>query len=197
MPKETENDSLGGRLRALRERLGLSQEKAARAAGIERPNLSALEHGKLKFTSTDTQRGLAQAFSVRMGDLVAYAHGELELDVLLARRTDYKLPPDGIFHVRERTVERPTRYNNLVVALKRMAEAGEVVPPEAAAEVEENVRLLSEEDPPVATWTTFVRDHVRRRKALQDATQAEIRKALGGVAVQEDDVAKPKVRQRS
>jgi len=187
----------GQRLKTLREALKLSQQKAADAAGVERTYLSNIETGRLKFQSSDIQQKLATVYGVAMGSLVEYAHGRMPLEALMAGQAPFATLPKtdpAPPQVRERTVVYEPRYRNLGIAIKRLAEAGEGVAPDMITELENSFSALSEEDPPVAMWMELVKGHVRRRKEAADATEAQIRKALGGVAVQDSDVAKPRVK---
>ena len=70
---ETNNDlakRVGERIRQLRTSKGLSIEKLADMAGMQRPNLSRLEHGKHR-PSLDTIERLALALDVPVVDIVA------------------------------------------------------------------------------------------------------------------------------
>ena len=76
----------GGRIRALRKALALSQDALAEQSGILRTNLSNIETGKDKFTSPETQEKLARALALSIADLLAFTHGELDIETVLTRR---------------------------------------------------------------------------------------------------------------
>ncbi|MSQ14100.1 MAG: XRE family transcriptional regulator [Dehalococcoidia bacterium] len=61
---------IGAQLRALRKRRGLTVTALAQAAGMERPNLSRLEHGK-HLPSLATLERVAKALRVPVAELVA------------------------------------------------------------------------------------------------------------------------------
>ena len=63
---------VGGRVRALREERGLSQDEVARTAGIDRSHLSGIETGTgPRNVGVETLNGLARALGVRLTDLLA------------------------------------------------------------------------------------------------------------------------------
>jgi transcriptional regulator with XRE-family HTH domain len=183
-----------GRLLALRKAVGLSQQKAAEAAGMDRTHLSNLENARLKFTSHDAQQKLAAAFRVSVGDLVAYAHGELGLDELLRRRGEPKAAANEYPRSAsaERAIEYTPRYHNATLALRQLLGEGVEIPPDVAEDVVEGVRLASEEDPPVRFWRASFQQQLKLRTTYRDATLEQIRKHLGGVPVPEEDVARPR-----
>ena len=59
----------GKRLRAVREKAGISQEKLAELAGLHRTYVSTVERGKKNISLLNIER-LAVALGVRMADLM-------------------------------------------------------------------------------------------------------------------------------
>ena len=66
---------IGGRIRELREAKGLTITEVAQRAGMERPNLSRLEHGR-HLPSLDTLERLAEALEVPVAALLARRDAE-------------------------------------------------------------------------------------------------------------------------
>ncbi|MCS6902846.1 MAG: helix-turn-helix domain-containing protein [Candidatus Bipolaricaulota bacterium] len=66
--------ALGARVRAYRERAGLSQEELARRAKIGRITLSRIENGKL-YAHTRTLEKIAAALGIHLADLIAGSLG--------------------------------------------------------------------------------------------------------------------------
>ena len=77
MTKLPRTKALAQRLRALRERRGLSQRAVARAVGVAQPSVSNYERGKREVTLS-TAMGLASALDVTFCQLV-----DLETDQLI------------------------------------------------------------------------------------------------------------------
>lgn len=84
----------GVTLRLWRLHRELTQAKLARAAGLPRPNLSAIEHGKRE-VSLSTLRALALALDVRPGALVDGAPPEIVGDVSRFSRESLERIADG------------------------------------------------------------------------------------------------------
>jgi transcriptional regulator with XRE-family HTH domain len=72
--------TLGDRLRAVRERKGLSQRELARQAGIRPATLSELESGVRQNMNTDTAKRLARTLGVSIDYLVGTWDEEEEDD---------------------------------------------------------------------------------------------------------------------
>lgn len=93
-------------VRALRERLGLTQEALAERAKTEHPTfdrvyLSKIESGANKATSAKIRDGLAAAFGLNRGDLEDYLSERISLDEAARRtRTARKSDPQVITHAR-------------------------------------------------------------------------------------------------
>src|SRR5262245_41652655 len=66
-----------GRIRALREALGLSQDQVAQRAGFGRVNANRAESGTNKISSVAMRDGLARAFGLSRADFDAYLAGTL------------------------------------------------------------------------------------------------------------------------
>ena len=64
----------GKRLREIRERVGVSQEKLADLAGLHRTYVSSVERGKRNISLVNIEK-LAQALDVSLGELMPGAHG--------------------------------------------------------------------------------------------------------------------------
>jgi transcriptional regulator with XRE-family HTH domain len=71
---------------ALRERLGLTQEQIAEAAGMAQGHYAKIESGKNKASTAGVRQGLARAVGVGLEAIGAYLDGDLSLDALLAAR---------------------------------------------------------------------------------------------------------------
>lgn len=71
---------------ALRERLGLTQEQIAEAAGMAQGHYAKIESGKNKASTAGVRQGLARAVGVSLEAISAYFDGDLTLDALLAGR---------------------------------------------------------------------------------------------------------------
>jgi transcriptional regulator with XRE-family HTH domain len=78
-------DGLGGRVRALREALGLTQEGLARRGGLGRLTILRVENGENKATSHAVRAGLAAAFGLSMTDSDALLDGRLSIKRALDR----------------------------------------------------------------------------------------------------------------
>lgn len=85
---DEEKASRGDRVRALRERLEMTQDGvAARSQGkLQRTYVVRIEGGDYAITSAQQQDGLAHAFDLSREDLQQYLDGELELDEVERRR---------------------------------------------------------------------------------------------------------------
>ncbi len=68
---------MGGRVKALREAKGWSQEQLARSAGVVQMTVSKLERGLMKKPSHDTLSGIARALGVRVEELTGQANDAL------------------------------------------------------------------------------------------------------------------------
>lgn len=95
-PNPVKADSLGGRLRRLREARGLSQQQAADVAGVRRATLSAAESGGSSPLFTSVVRWLA-SWGVTRGEAAAVLLAELPLRRRKPRLTsaDPKTPEGG------------------------------------------------------------------------------------------------------
>lgn len=71
-------------VRALRTRLGLTQEQLAERAGIRRQEANKIEVGKNQCSSARIQRGLAKGFGLPLDHLLAYLDARLPLDAAVA-----------------------------------------------------------------------------------------------------------------
>jgi len=70
IPSDDSAKRIGGRVRALREKKGLSVQALADRAGMQRPNLSRLELGKHR-PSLETLERVADALGVPVADIIA------------------------------------------------------------------------------------------------------------------------------
>ena len=73
---------------ALRERLGLTQDQLAEAAGMIQGHYAKIESGKNKASTTAVRQGLARAVGVGLEAMNSYLDGDLTLDALLANRSN-------------------------------------------------------------------------------------------------------------
>lgn len=78
---------------ALRERLGLTQEQIAEAAGMAQGHYAKIESGKNKASTAGVRQGLARAVGVSLEAISAYLDGDLSLDALLAARGSSPVVP--------------------------------------------------------------------------------------------------------
>jgi transcriptional regulator with XRE-family HTH domain len=124
--------------------------------------------------------------------LLAIARGARQL----AGDEAYSVPSTETSHVAERTIEYTPRYHNAALALRQLREGGTEVPSEVVSDVVEGVSLASEEDPPVKFWRASFTQQLELRATYRHATLDQIRKHLGGVAVSDDDVPRPKLKRR-
>ena len=62
--------TMGDRIRARRQELGLSQQNLAAQVGVSRPTISELESGTRTIMNTDTAKKLARALGVSIDYLV-------------------------------------------------------------------------------------------------------------------------------
>ena len=62
--------TMGDRIRARRQELGLSQQSLAAQVGVSRPTISELESGARTTMNTDTAKKLARALGVSIDYLV-------------------------------------------------------------------------------------------------------------------------------
>lgn len=70
----------GERIRVLRERHGLSQEQLAKRAGTTPSKICAIERGRNKATSGDTQEELARGFGLTIEQVRAVLDGSLSIE---------------------------------------------------------------------------------------------------------------------
>ena len=90
------DDSPGNKIRALRTRLGLTQEGVAeRGGGIDRTEVVAVETGRNKATTVRIRGALARGLGLSIEQLGAFLSGDLGIDEVetLARAT--VLPATG------------------------------------------------------------------------------------------------------
>lgn len=78
--------AIAERIRALRDELGLTQEKVAAAGGLSRTEVVKLEGGQNQAKSERMRSALTKAFGVNRDDLAAYLDGELDLQTVMRRR---------------------------------------------------------------------------------------------------------------
>ena len=88
------NKKLGERIRALREKLGLSQEVASKKLGISRVSLSQIENGDRKLTAEEMAK-MSAAFNVNANVLLDLAQ---DIEVILQK--DKELMPEGKDEIR-------------------------------------------------------------------------------------------------
>ena len=70
---------VGGRVRSLRQALGLTQEKLADASGLARDEVCRLETGWNRATSGRVRQGLARGFGLTLEDTFAFVEGRLSV----------------------------------------------------------------------------------------------------------------------
>lgn len=100
--------SIADLVRALRERLGLTQEDLAERAKAEHPSfdrvyVSKIEAGTNKATSAKMRDGLAAAFGLSRGDLEDYLSERISVDEAVRRmratpKTPHEAPKPGAFN---------------------------------------------------------------------------------------------------
>lgn len=78
--KPQTDPELPKRVRALRKRMGLSQEKLSELGGFPRHEVSKIENGERQMRSFPARQQLARAFSLSIDDLSAYLDGRLSLE---------------------------------------------------------------------------------------------------------------------
>jgi transcriptional regulator with XRE-family HTH domain len=69
----------GERVRALREALGLTQQKLADGGGLSRDDVSRIETGRNKARSSRVRKGLATGFGLSLEAMFAFVEGELSV----------------------------------------------------------------------------------------------------------------------
>lgn len=89
------SDATGSRVRALRERLGLSQEKLAAAAQLSRVEVVKAESGANKMTSFRMRTGFARAFGMSVEQFEAFICGELDVEGALGIAREPKTGTEG------------------------------------------------------------------------------------------------------
>ena len=77
MSKPLSSDSHGVRVKVLRENLGISQGELGRRSWLAPSTVCAIEHGRNKASSADTQDALARGLGLTLSDLRSYLRGEL------------------------------------------------------------------------------------------------------------------------
>ena len=78
--KPQTDPELPKRVRALRKRMGLSQEKLSELGDFPRHEVSKIENGERQMRSFPARQQLARAFSLTIDDLSAYLEGRLSLE---------------------------------------------------------------------------------------------------------------------
>lgn len=68
------------RIRALRRRLGLTQEQLGAQGGLRRTEITRLESGANQATSYETRKALSRCFGLSIEELAAYLDGESTVD---------------------------------------------------------------------------------------------------------------------
>ena len=79
--------TIGERVRALRERVGISQGELARRGGLRRVEVNQIENGANAAGSWNIRAGLARGIGVDVVTLAAYIDGELDPGTVFDRRT--------------------------------------------------------------------------------------------------------------
>ncbi len=77
---DTTPNEVGARVRALRQRLGLTQEQLSLAGRLERTEVVNVEAGRNLVTSHRMRCALARAFGLEQHDADAFIDGTLSLD---------------------------------------------------------------------------------------------------------------------
>ena len=80
------------KLGALRKHAAFTQAAVAARAGLQRPDIAALESGRLKCTLASTRRKLASAYGVSIDAFDGYLEGRLSLEDLLEHRSAESQP---------------------------------------------------------------------------------------------------------
>lgn len=155
--REPDEDDVrrGERVKRLREAAGFRrQEDLATKLGINRVRYNRFETGKDRLTSRATQKLLADGLGVPLETLLAYLHGDTELDEVIARR-------EG------RWVERPGRYPLLerFVEHLRARKQDEAAIVELRAMVGDRKGDITSEAELVALWQEAIKV-AKRRDAL-------------------------------
>ena len=90
-------EDVATRVRALRERLNLTQQQVADRARLDRLDITKVETRKNAATSTRIRDGLAEAFDVDARSLRRYLDGELGIDEMLreCRNRSARPPEEG------------------------------------------------------------------------------------------------------
>lgn len=181
----TPETELGAFLRRLYERAGLNKSTFAEAIGVK--------------WSTVHSWALPAKASVPDGGTVARIVKHLTLSPdEQAKLNELVSAQEQLRNARprpprpSRKVEYEPRYHNAGLALRQLHEEGIQIPPDVAEDVVEGVRLASDEDPPVRFWRASFQQQLKLRTTYRDATLEQIRTHLGGVAVPEEDVARPR-----
>ena len=76
---------LKDRLRALRKKIGITQEALAAKGGLDRVEVSNLESGRNQATSVRILRGLAIGFGLSLQDTADFIDGQLDVETALGR----------------------------------------------------------------------------------------------------------------
>jgi transcriptional regulator with XRE-family HTH domain len=158
--------SAGERVRDLRKALDLTQGQAAEMTDgkVDQVIFSQIETGKNKATSYAIRAGLARAFGTRIEDLAAYLDGEIDLGILLRRRS--QLAPGATVVVRDE------RYPNLMLALEFARTSG--IPEDFLARFTP-IALSREDDPSPAEWWEYIQAEVRHERLHRKDPQAAAR----------------------
>lgn len=153
---DEEKRARGGRLRALRKALGLSQEAVASRSGdaFPREKMSIYENGGNAMSSDAVQRGLARGLGIRRDDVGPYLDGTLSLDEVRRRAPQsVVVVPLRRSESLERVIERnPGKYAEGAIAAARALYAADG------------------EDMSESAWETFMLDVMRRKRIATRAT---------------------------
>lgn len=103
----------GTRAKALRERLGLTQDQAAERGGLRRDEVTKVERGTNKASTSRIREGLARAYGVTLDQLAGYLEGSLSLASLPLPEMPPRESPQ---------VERDDAHGALAAELWRVAD---------------------------------------------------------------------------
>lgn len=80
------DQGVSARARALRVRVGCTQERFAALGGIDRSTVAHVEAGENMLTGHATRAAYARAVGVSLDTLAAYLSGEIDLEDAIMRR---------------------------------------------------------------------------------------------------------------
>ncbi|HEY3237723.1 MAG TPA: helix-turn-helix transcriptional regulator [Polyangiaceae bacterium] len=154
---------LARRLRAVRERIGLTQEQLAeRSSTLHRVEVVALEAGRNKASTSRVREALARGLGVDPQRLVAYLiEDKLTLDELLAP-------------AKQRFIDRPSRYSNRERAIQALILLGQEEGQVREAADAFAVALQADEDPDPEWWAEGIRRELNlQRKPWKRVASSE------------------------